>query len=334
MSFINAIKLALSRSGLMVKILLYDIIVLVVIAGVCAGVLISEVNYVADQIGQLDLVTKLSEGIKDYISGTNISLGESLEQFYGASSEAIEMISANVFDTAYITIAVALVVSRFLFSLRTLPTYDIMNCYMEEGANYFFMNNFIRNFSKSAKFASLQTLFSLPFDILIFGLGYFLAGFIFSTLGIFAPFVVIILLVCLIAFRYTLFFFWAPLVVKGMPIVKAFGEGLKLGMKNFGDIFIMMTTYLVFMFAIVTNLLFTTYGVGLLFALPLFFIFNVALSLVKYYDVARLRYYVTADTVITPSVVEELEITDKQKDLLEEDELMDEEDSTNPNEVE
>lgn len=327
MSFINAIKLALSRSGLMIKILLYDIIVLVAIAGICTGVLISEINYVSEQIGQLDIVNKLTEGIRDYIAGTNLSLGDSLEQFYTAINEAIKMISSNVFDTAYITIAIALVVSRFLFSLRTLPTYDIMNSYMEEGANYFFMNNFIRKFGKSAKFASLQTLLCLPFDILIFGAGYFIAGFLFATLGIFAPFVVIILLVCLLAFRQVLFFFWSPLVVKGMPIVKAFGEGLKLGMKNFGDIFVMMTVYQIFMFAVLVNLLFTTYGVGLLFALPLFSIFNVALSLVKYYDVNRLRYYVTADTVVTPSVVEELEIMDTQQELIDEDEFEDEEDS-------
>ncbi len=320
MSFINAIKLALSRSGLLFKILLYDIIVLFVVVGACAGVLISEIQYVSQEIGQLDIMTKLAEGLKLYLSGNELTIGESLQSFYEATSQAFNIISTNVFNTAYIAIAIAFIVTRYLFALRTLPTYDIMNRYMEEGSNYFFMSTFVSSFKKSAKFATFQTLFCLPFDVLMFVIGYFLTGFLFGVLGILAPFIVIIVIICLIAFRYTLFFFWAPLVVRGTPIIKAFTEGLKLGLKNFGDIFTLMIVYLILMFATLSTLLFATYGVGLLIALPLFFIFLVALALVKYYDVARLRYYVTADTVINPPVVEELEVVDKTDDVVDDEE--------------
>ncbi len=326
MSFINAVKLALSRSGLLFKILLYDIIVLVVILSACAGVLISEIQYVSSEIGQLDIVNKLTEGIREYLSGNELTLGDSLQSFYDAIAQALNLISSNVFNTAYIAIGIALIVSRFIFGLRTLPTYDIMNRYMSEGSNYYFMSTYVSTFGKSARFATFQTLFTLPFDVLICAAGYFLIGFLFKTLGILAPFIVIIVVICLIALRYTLFFFWGPLVVRGMPIVKAFGEGIKLGFKNFGDIFSLMVVYLVLMFSVMSTLLFSTYGVGLLIALPLSFVFMVALNLVKYYDVARLRYYVTADTVVNPPVVEEFEITDKESDLIA-DEFEDEEES-------
>lgn len=316
MSFINALKISLSRSGLVFKILLYDIIVLLVIIGVCAGVLITEINFVADQIGRLDIVNKLVEGVKAYINGAGGSLGDNLTTFYDSIGAAINLISENVFDTAYITLAIAFIVARFLFALRSIPTYDILNNYMNEGANYFFMSSFVRNFGKSAKFAGLQTLFCLPFDILIFAVGYFLMGFLFSTLGLLAPFVVLILAVCLFAFRNTLFFFWAPLVVRGeYSMARSFVESIKIAFKTFGDTFSMMAVCIVLVIALTMGALLTTYGVGLLILLPLVSIFNASLSLVKYYDYKRMRYYVLADTVINPPAIEELEVTDKESDL-------------------
>lgn len=312
MSFINALKLSLSRSGLVFKILLYDIIILLVIVGVCAGVLITEINFVAEQIGELDIVTKFTEGLKDYLTTNSGSLGDNLQSFYDATGAAIELISANVFETAYITLAIAFIVSRFLFALRTIPTYDILNNYMKEGANYFFMSSYVKNFSKSAKFAGLQTLFCLPFDILIFFAGYFLIGFLFSSLGLLGPFVAIIVFMCLLAFRNTIFFFWAPQVVGGTPMVKAFGESIKIAFKTFGDTFSMMVVCNVLVMALVIGALITTYGVGLLILLPLISIFSASLSLVKYYDFKRMRYYVLADTVINPPEIEELEVVDTE----------------------
>ncbi|MBR7110797.1 MAG: hypothetical protein IKC83_02885 [Clostridia bacterium] len=320
MSFINAIKLTLSRSGLMFKILLYDIIILVVIIGICAGVLITEINFVAEQIGELGLVDKFTAGVREYINNAaDASLGDSLQQFYASTGEAIKIVSDNFFSTAYITLMIAFIVARFLFALRTLPTYDILNNYMKEGTNYFFMSSYIRNFAKSAKFAGLQTLFCLPFDILIFGAGYFLIGFLFGALGLFAPFVVIIVLICLLAFRNTLFFYWAPLVVQGEPMAKAFGESIKVAFRNFGDTFSMMVVCTMLIFSLIMGVTITTYGTGLLMLLPMAAIFTASLSLVKFYDYKRMRYYVHSDTVINPPAIEEFEIEDKQDILADDD---------------
>ncbi len=320
MSFINAIKLSLSRSGLLFKILLYDIIVILVIVAICAGVLISEINYVAEQIGQLDIVNKLGEGIREYITSGKGTLGDNLQQFYDATSASIDIVSQNLFNTAYITIAIAYVVCKFLFALRTLPTYEILDSYMQEGANYFFMSTFVRNFGKSAKFAGIQTLICLPFDALIFMAGYFLIGYLFGALGILAPFVVLIVLICLLAFRNTLYFFWIPLVVKGTPVIKAFGQSIKLVFRDFGDTFSLMAICTVLAVSLIMGLLLTTYGVGLLILFPLMFIFHASLSLVKYYDLNRMRYYVLADTVINPPAIEELEISDRDIAMNDDDE--------------
>lgn len=320
MSFINAIKLTLSRSGLMFKILLYDIVVLFVIIAICAGVLIGEINFVSEQIGELGILDKLVEGVRDYINNAGGSLGDNLEQFYQATGDAFKIISVNVFNTAYITLAIAFIVARFLFALRTLPTYDILDNYMKEGTNFFFMSSYIRNFAKSAKFAGLQTLFCLPFDILIFGAGYFLVGFLFGLLGLLAPFVIIIVLICLLAFRNTLFFYWAPLVVQGEPMAKAFGESIKIAFRTFGDTYSMMVVCTMLVFSLVVGVSITTYGTGLLMLLPMVAIFTASLSLVKFFDYKRMRYYVHSDTVINPPAIEEFEVTDIQEILADEDE--------------
>ena len=215
---------------------------------------------------------------------------------------------------AFIIIVVAVLIAKFLIGLRTLPTYDIVNSYMTESSNYYFLGNLTHNLGRSAKFSGLQMLFGIPCDIAILVIIYFGAGLLFSLVGVLGLPLLVLLVVCLFAFRNTIFYFWIPSVVQGKSIVRAFGKSVKLAFKHFSDIFLAQITYLLFVVALIMVCITMTFGAGLLLAGPLLFVVLIAMKLAKYYDVNKLPYYVTMDKVVTPSVVEEVEVVDTTSD--------------------
>ena len=97
-------------------------------------------------------------------------------------------------------------------------------------------------------------------------------------------------------------------------MLKGFGASVKLAFKHFSDIFLSQITYLLFVFVLVVLAIITTFGAGLLIVAPLMFLVLSAMKLAKYYDIKKMRYYVTVDKVVTPSVVEDVEVLDTESD--------------------
>ena len=313
MGFINAIKITFSRISLVFKVLLYDIIVAGIMIAICAGVLLPQFSEVGTEIGKLAIGEGIIADINIWLDG-GIKLSDVFAGFYQDVAKAIEMVGTNLWSLAFATIIVAVLVTKFLIGLRTIPTYDIVNSYMTESSNYYFLGNLTHNIGRSAKFSGLQMLFSLPCDVLILVILYFGIGLLFDVVGIFALPLIVILIVCLFAFKNTIFYFWIPSVVQGKPMVKAFSESVKLAFKHFSDIFLSQITYLLFVVVLGMIAIITTFGAGLLVVGPLLFVILIAMKLAKYYDVNKMRYYVTVDKVVTPSIVEEIEVSDTTED--------------------
>ena len=313
MGFINAIKITFSRISLVFKVMLYDIIIVGIMAAICAGVLLPQFSEVWGEIANLAIGEGIVADINLWLDGA-IKLSDVFAGFGADINQVIAIIGSKLLSFAFIIIVVAVLIAKFLIGLRTLPTYDIVNSYMTESSNYYFLGNLTHNLGRSAKFSGLQMLFGIPCDIAILVIIYFGAGLLFSLVGVLGLPLLVLLVVCMFAFRNTIFYFWIPSVVQGKSIVRAFGRSVKLAFKHFSDIFLAQITYLLFVVALVMVCITTTFGAGLLLAGPLLFVVLIAMKLAKYYDVNKLPYYVTMDKVVTPSVVEEVEVVDTTSD--------------------
>lgn len=313
MGFINAIKITFSRISLVFKVMLYDIIIVGIMAAICAGVLLPQFSEVWGEIANLAIGDGIVADINLWLDGA-IKLSDVFAGFGADINQVIAIIGSKLLSFAFIIIVVAVLIAKFLIGLRTLPTYDIVNSYMTESSNYYFLGNLTHNLGRSAKFSGLQMLFGIPCDIAILVIIYFGAGLLFSLVGVLGLPLLVLLVVCLFAFRNTIFYFWIPSVVQGKSIVRAFGKSVKLAFKHFSDIFLAQITYLLFVVALIMVCITMTFGAGLLLAGPLLFVVLIAMKLAKYYDVNKLPYYVTMDKVVTPSVVEEVEVVDTTSD--------------------
>lgn len=313
MGFINAIKITFSRISLVFKVLLYDVIVAGIMLAICAGVLLPQFSEVGAEIGQLAIGDGLLADINLWLEG-RIELSGVFAGLYQDIAQIITIIGSKLLSVTFVTIIICVLVTKFLIGLRTLPTYDILDSYMTESSNYYFMGNLMHNLGRSSKFSGLQMLFGIPFDVAILAIVYFAIGFLFDFVGILALPLIIILIVCLFAFRNTIFYFWTPSIIQGKSMFKGFGRSVKLAFKNFSDIFLSQITYLLMVVVVVVLAMITTFGAGLLLVGPLLFIVLSAMKLAKYYDVNKMRYYVTVDKVVTPSIVEEIEVSDTEAD--------------------
>lgn len=309
MGFINSLKIALSKIGLSFKILFYDIVIGGIVFAICAGVLAPHFTTIVQVVEQENAFAQLSASLSAYFAGD----AQALTTFYADIQPVLNTLASN-FDVAFIVAIVMSFVLRFLLQLKAIPVYDIVDFSMTEGSNHYFMGNYMRNIGRSIKYSLFRILLSVPFDIVILLLAYFVIGNLFVWLGFFAPFVIILFITIVLAFRQTIFYFWVPMIVKGEKVVKAFGKSLKLVISRFGEIFTSTFAYNVLWLSIVSVFGIGTYFVGLLVAVPLLTVILAAMQLVKFHDINKLRYYSAGDEVVVPSIIEEVEIEDNEQD--------------------
>ena len=313
MGFINAIKITFSRISVVFKVMLYDIIVVGIMAAICAGVLLPQFSTVTGEIAKLEIDKAFIGNIQLWIHG-DLAFSQVFAILHSDFTKVLAILGENAMSLAFITMIIAVLVTKFLLGMRTIPAYDIVNSHMTESSNYYFMGNLMHNLGRSAKFSALQMLFGIPCDVVIIVIMYFASGFLIGALGILALPLIVILLVGLLAFKNTIFYFWLPTIIQGQPMLKGFGASVKLAFKHFSDIFLSQITYLLFVFVLVVLAIITTFGAGLLIVAPLMFLVLSAMKLAKYYDIKKMRYYVTVDKVVTPSVVEDVEVLDTESD--------------------
>lgn len=309
MGFINSLKIALSKIGLSFKILFHDIVIGVIVFAICAGVLAPHFETIADVMAKENAFAELSASISAYLAGD----AQALTTFFSDIEPVLNTLSGN-FGMAFIVAIVMVFVLRFLIQLRAIPVYDIVDFSMTEGSNHYFMGNYMRNIGRSIKYSLLRLALSIPFDIIVLLCAYFVVGHLFSALGFFAPFVIILFMVALLALRQTVFYFWVPMIVKGGKVARSFGKSLKLVLSRFGEIFMSMFSYNLFWLSTVVLVSSGTYFVGLLVAVPLLAVILAAMQLVKLHDINKMRYYSAGDEVVVPSIIEEVEVEDKEQD--------------------
>lgn len=179
---------------------------------------------------------------------------------------------------------------------------DVVNAKMNSWVNYGYVNRFFSGLKKNVVYSLYMVLFALPtlaIVVLLFvAYGKLSSSFLLAT--VLLPVLVIACLVVLaIKNTFTMWIMPSCLNEDGR-VSKSIKKSFVLGAKNFGKTMLAsFLLYLIEFFLITFGGVFTL-GAGLFVILPAIAVTNTAFSVIHFYQVEKLRYYINEFTIVTP----------------------------------
>lgn len=300
MAFKNAVKILISKFGLVWSVLLYLVIFSIVIASLSMPFIMP----VVDALEAAGVGESISSIFTAFLGGT--SLSGVFEMAKAAFFKFQEVVSSDYSVRVNIILFAVLVVGiafRFLLGLYEIPLVSVLEGAMSSNAKLGFTGKFISKLGLSCRFTLCKMIYTISFDVLIYLAAYgILQLFKLSVVALFVPFILIFAVILLNAVRYTFLAMWTPsMIVGGHGIFKGFYFGLKCTAKRFASVFssfIVAWTLIIMLNAFVGIF---TLGVGLLITVPISMTFISILNMTVYYGKNGRRYYVD-NSVVTPIV--------------------------------
>lgn len=296
MAFKNAVKILLSRFGLVWTVLLYVVIVGGILVCLSVTFMIPVVRALADA------------GVGDQISAlfNSVLSGDSARAWF-EQLEAIGHTMTSVWRADFTTrlnstlwlVFVFILAGRFLIGLYELPLVTVLDASMSSDARIGFTGSFISKLGVSCRFVLVKMIYTILFDAAMFGILYGMTG-LFSVRGVslIAPTLIMLSFIALNAFRYALLAMWAPgVVADGKKIFPAFFAGAGIVFRHFGAVY--SSYFVTWVLFVALNLLvgLFTFGGGLLITVPLCMTFLSILNMTVFYGKTNRRYYADSSIV-------------------------------------
>ena len=315
MIFRNTIRLLLTNFSNVWKALLYYVVCIALTFGVC-WVFASPI---IEKLVEANIFENLYDVLNGFFSG--IEASEVAESLNNTINTAWQVLTTNIqFKFNYIVLIVWVVfVFPFTLDLAQLALGEVLYGYMTSQVKYSFTGRYIKNIGKSSVYALIRY-----FVLLVFNVGAFLLlvqTIEFAAMGgilnVFLAFVLLCVLLCVEAFKHSLFSCWMPTIaVLNSNPFSALKRNFKCVVKKFFSIF---SNYLaLIIISIALNVMFCvfTLGVSLVFTLPLTAFVFVIFQMVSYFSSNGMRFYVYPDMFISPKRFEEQDKIKKLKYLV------------------
>ncbi len=222
------------------------------------------------------------------------------------------MFTTNVFAGVYFVVILFLV-RPILANIGKYTICEMMYGYMSSSSKTSFTGTLLRTLKKSLPYACLKALYTLPFDALII-LG--IVGITRVTADGFKyalPFVIVLLPALLCAFKETFIAGWAPAkIVFDENVLSSYKKGMIAVLRRGGRVY--STAFVIFVLALILVMVTGIYS--LIILLPCIFPFLNIFEMVIFFSSQGMRFYVDADTILSPKKLEEVDTIEKTKYLL------------------
>lgn len=306
--FKNSFKLFFSNFDKVWKFLFYRLIVLAIIIGLIAPFY----NVIKDII-----LANWTDSILDSIPATGLLYGSDLAGLIRAVVQFLEGSLIMLF-TGHVWVGVYIMFMMFfirpiLNNMGKYATCEMLYGYMSSQSKVGFCSAYIRTIRKSFIYALLKTLLTLPLLLLTLGALYGLTMIEGKIYGYFLPFLVIVVLSLVLALSETLVCGWAPAgVVYGEGASKAYRTGIRAVFRRYGRVLstaLMLNLLVVFLimgFGIVSILIFV----------PLYYGIISMFEMIMFYGSQGMKYYVDAETIVSPKKLEQRDKMKKTKYVL------------------
>ena len=312
MMFRNSVKLLFSNFATVWKLLLYYLIITLIGVGLVAPVFSSVVEVFRSH--------NFFEVLVDLL--TTFNLGTNILSIFASFGTVISTLVACILDyfvihtwlAVYLTFLFA-VLLPFLYELGGIAAGEILYGYMSSQAQVNFTGRIFSSVRKSFKYILAKLLIATPINILIFYLIYkvFALTALGGTIKFAVPLIITVVLCLLVTLRLVLFAGWLPaLIVNDCGVWSAFARGIRAVGRRFFRTF---STMLVFVLLnICIDVLFGSIAFLLLVPLGVYFVYII--DFVMFYGSQGMRYYVDADTIISPKRLEEVDRFSRCKDII------------------
>lgn len=312
MMFRNSVKLLFSNFATVWKLLLYYLIITLIGVGLVAPVFSSVVEVFRSH--------NFFEVLVDLL--TTFNLGTNILSIFASFGTVISTLVACILDyfvihtwlAVYLTF-LFVVLLPFLYELGGIAAGEILYGYMSSQAQVNFTGRIFSSVRKSFKYILAKLLIATPINILIFFLIYkvFALTALGGTIKFAVPLIITLVLCLLFTLRLVLFSGWLPaLIVNDCGVWSAFARGIRAVGRRFFRTF---STMLVFVLLnICIDVLFGSIAFLLLVPLGVYFVYII--DFVMFYGSQGMRYYVDADTIISPKRLEEVDRFKRCKDII------------------
>ena len=310
--FRNSVKLLFSNFATVWKLLLYYLIITLIGVGLVAPVFSSVVEVFRSH--------NFFEVLVDLL--TTFNLGTNILSIFASFGTVISTLVACILDyfvihtwlAVYLTF-LFVVLLPFLYELGGIAAGEILYGYMSSQAQVNFTGRIFSSVRKSFKYILAKLLIATPINILIFFLIYkvFALTALGGTIKFAVPLIITLVLCLLVTLRLVLFAGWLPaLIVNDCGVWSAFARGIRAVGRRFFRTF---STMLVFVLLnICIDVLFGSIAFLLLVPLGVYFVYII--DFVMFYGSQGMRYYVDADTIISPKRLEEVDRFSRCKDII------------------
>ena len=201
----------------------------------------------------------------------------------------------------------------FLLNIGKYVVDEMMYGFMASAQKQSFTGTFLRTLGRSTQFASIKTLFAMPFNALIVASMFGLSVIQNDIFAYILPLAFAIIPALLFAFKQTFNAGWTPaMIVYDVNVFKAFGIGQRAILRRGARVF--STAFVIYLLAIVLSLILGVYAIIII--LPIILPFSHIFEMTAFFSSQGMRFYVDLDTILTPKKLEEVDKIEKAKFIL------------------
>ncbi len=308
--FKNSLKLLCANFDKVWKLLIYQILSWGIVIALLAPFYSTFADIATTVWAEYNLGSVFTSGT---FYGLSVSVGEALFSVLGAIFAFIKILfTTNVWIGIYFAIIIY-VLRSILADVGRFVTCEMMYGYMATSTKRSFTGTLLRTLRKSLSYAGMKLLFVLPFNAIIVAGVYGLSLLHGGALSILLPILIIIIPSLLLAFKETFICGWAPaMIVFDCNVFKAFPKGMSAVLRRGLRVF--STALIIFLLTFLLAMALGLYA--LIIILPVLFPLIYIFEMVMFFSSQGMRFYVDADTILTPKRLEEVDKIDNAKYLL------------------
>lgn len=294
----NAVKILISRFGVVWGIMLFVAVYLLILVSFSLIFILPIIAAFRDA-GLMENIKELFDLAFDDVLTLN-NLNQSLKAVWDSIIEVYKGNAGVKVNTILLITLSFTLLNKFVLGFYEIPIIDVLRHKMSYNATIGFFGRFIANLRVSAIFTLIKMIYTIVADIIIFSIlfGIIRLWGINSILTLFLPFIIVFMFILLQALRYSLIAVWTPSVlVDKQQIIPSFFASVRSCFCNFGRTFggFIIAWTLIF----VVNFLFgiLTFGAALVLTIPLSMAFICTLNMTIYYSNTGRKYYITNEII-------------------------------------
>ncbi len=304
MSLKHALNILLSRFTIIFKMIIYFFIVVLIFVTIAGSALAPTIRTVSAEIQETGVVENFREGLIKLTKG-DPTFTESFER----ATDSFENIS-NIFTNnrarviwAIVIVVIFVIAGAYAMTLAYVSFSDIINHFMCSNSRFGFLSNYISNLKRSLLYGLMHLMTVSVSNILIGYLLMFLTGVLLKAIGILCAPIILVIGVLLYSLKSTVFAGWLPAIVhENKKVLPALVHGIKHISERGSEAFLSFVMMHSLSFIMLILFSFTTFGAGLIIAIPTIMMFHRTLELVLYYNANDYKYYVDNERVINISI--------------------------------